>query len=278
MTDNESTHTRLNTPGEKESSATEPSTAPEIVETIPNADHRHGDGRAEVIGIAVLDEQGGPLGRLEPSSRIVVRISARAKDFVARPIVGFMLRNQLGMDFFGTNTAREGFDMAPMEAGDVITVDFYITLPELYPAAFWFSPAIANGTLTEYVICDWIDNAYGLQMRQSENPIYGFFHLPCRVQVNSRIRAERSGATSMGQQRTRLSDFGREVPEASESIQREAVLKRAIEVIGDREQALRWLDTPLRALDYDTPTSRLNRPGGQADVLRVLTQLEHGVL
>ncbi len=35
--------------------------APEVVETIPNIDHRYGDGRAEVIGIAVLDEQGEPL-------------------------------------------------------------------------------------------------------------------------------------------------------------------------------------------------------------------------
>src|ERR1043165_2420357 len=34
-----------------------PVRAPEVVETIPNIDHRHGDGRAEVIGIAVMSEQ-----------------------------------------------------------------------------------------------------------------------------------------------------------------------------------------------------------------------------
>ena len=31
-----------------------------------------------------------------------------------------MLRNQMGMDFAGTNTAREGYDLAPMEAGEVV--------------------------------------------------------------------------------------------------------------------------------------------------------------
>ena len=41
--------------------APDPSQAPEIVETIPNIDHRYGDGRAQVIGIAVLDEQGRTL-------------------------------------------------------------------------------------------------------------------------------------------------------------------------------------------------------------------------
>jgi ABC-type polysaccharide/polyol phosphate transport system ATPase subunit len=82
--------------------------AVEIVDTIPNVDHRHGDGRAEIIGITVLDERGRRLPMLEPLTSICVRVSARAKEPLAMPMVGFMLRNQLGMDFAGTNTAREG--------------------------------------------------------------------------------------------------------------------------------------------------------------------------
>jgi hypothetical protein len=58
----------------------------------------------------------------------------------------------------------------------------------------------------------------------------------------------------------------------------EAVIERAVEVIGDRAQAMRWLGTPVRALNYATPISRLHEPQGQDDVLRVLVQLEHGVL
>jgi ABC-type polysaccharide/polyol phosphate transport system ATPase subunit len=164
-----------------------PLRAPEVVEGIPNIDHRHGDGRAEVIGIAVMDEHGRRLTMLEPAGRILVRISVRAKQDVPMPIVGFMLRNQLGMDFSGTNTARAGYELAAMQAGDVLTVDFYMDLPELYAASFSFSPAIANGTLAEYVMCDWIDNALALEMSRSENPIYGFMHLNCRVEVNARL-------------------------------------------------------------------------------------------
>ena len=167
-----------------------PVQAPEIVETIPNIDHRFGDGRAQVIGIAVLDEQGRAVHILEPASRILVRISVRAKDEVAMPIVGFMLRNQLGMDFSGTNTAREGYELPAMQAGDVTTVDFYLDLPELYPASFSFSPAIADGTLMGYEMCDWIDNAIALQMGRSEAQVYGYLHLPCRVEVNARVRTE----------------------------------------------------------------------------------------
>src|SRR6185369_17523884 len=131
-------------------------------------DHRYGDGRAEVIGIAVLDERGERLHMLEPSTRIVVRISVRAKADLAMPMVGFMLRNQLGIDFSGTNTAREGHELPAMQAGDIYTVDFYVDLPELYPASFSFSPAIADGTLTGYSMCDWIDNAVAMQMGRGE--------------------------------------------------------------------------------------------------------------
>jgi hypothetical protein len=161
--------------------------APEVVEHIPNIDHRYGDGRAEIIGIAVLDEQGNPAHLLEPQSRIVVRISVRAKDEVPMPIVGFMMRNHLGLDFSGSNTAREGYELPPMAEGDICTVDFHLNIPELYPASFSFSPAVADGTLQGYKMCDWIDNAIALQMGHGEGQIYGYMHLPCRVEVNARL-------------------------------------------------------------------------------------------
>jgi putative toxin-antitoxin system antitoxin component (TIGR02293 family) len=58
----------------------------------------------------------------------------------------------------------------------------------------------------------------------------------------------------------------------------EVILKRAIEVIGTREKAMRWLGTPVRALDYATPVSLLSSAAGAEQVLATLTNLEHGVL
>jgi lipopolysaccharide transport system ATP-binding protein len=168
--------------------------APEVVNRIPNIDHRYGDGRAEVLGIAVLDDRGRPLHLLEPRSRIVVRISVHARADLALPNVGFMLRNHLGLDFAGTNTTREGHQLPPMTPGDICTVDFHVDLPELYPASFSFSPAIADGTLQAYTMCDWIDNAITLQMGHGEGQIYGYFHLPCRVEVNSRLNPQATRA------------------------------------------------------------------------------------
>jgi len=162
--------------------------APEEVEaTIPNIDHRFGDGRAEILGIAIYDTAGIKIHSLQPNTTIIVRISFRTKANLDHPIAGFMFRNHLGVDFAGTNTAREGHRLPPMAAGDLCTVDFHLDLPALYPSSFSFSPAIANGSLEHYAICDWIDNAVALHMEQSEGPIYGQFHFPCRVEVNIKM-------------------------------------------------------------------------------------------
>lgn len=160
---------------------------PESLNRIPNVDRRHGDGRAEITGIGIFDEYGRELHILEPTSSITVRISIRALAPLPLPNIGFMMRNHLGIDFAGTNTTREGHQLPPMIEGDRITVDFHLALPELYPTQFSFSPAVADGTLEAYTICDWIDNAVAIQMGHSENPIYGYLHLPCRVEVNARL-------------------------------------------------------------------------------------------
>jgi hypothetical protein len=74
-----------------------------------------------------------------------------------------------------------------MHAGDIFTVDFHVQLPELYPSAYSFSPAIADGTLHSYVMCDWIDNAITLQMINGAEQIYGYIHLPCRIELNRQL-------------------------------------------------------------------------------------------
>lgn len=56
------------------------------------------------------------------------------------------------------------------------------------------------------------------------------------------------------------------------------IMVRALQVIGDKGEALRWLGTPVPALGYATPISLCGSADGQQAVLTVLGRLEHGVL
>jgi ABC-type polysaccharide/polyol phosphate transport system ATPase subunit len=159
----------------------------EIVDEIPNIDYRYGDGRAEILGIAICDDSGRPLSVLLPDSAIVVRVSVRAKSNLDRPIVGVTFRDERGVDLAGSNTGSEGHPLSPLMAGAVITVDFHLNIPTLYSTSLSFSPAVANGTLERFAVCDWIDNAVVLQMAPPDGPMYGHFRFRCRVEVNARI-------------------------------------------------------------------------------------------
>lgn len=154
-----------------------------VVVDLPNVDHRFGDGRGEVLGITILDASGLPVRMLEPGQPVTVRISARAAALIEHPNIGFMFRNHLGVDFCGTNTTREGLILPPMHPGDVQTIDFHLEMPEFYPSDFSFSPALADGSLDHYKICDWVDNALVLTMTRGAQPVYGQIHLKCRVEA-----------------------------------------------------------------------------------------------
>lgn len=74
-------------------------------------------------------------------------------------------------------------------------------------------------------------------------------------------------------------DTGSAHPHAdSEQMEVAHVVERVFDVIGTREAATRWLGTPVGALGYATPVSKLSSKDGREEVLAVLWRLEYGVL
>jgi ABC-type polysaccharide/polyol phosphate transport system ATPase subunit len=153
--------------------------AVEPVTTIPNVDHRHGNGRARIQGIAILNEYAEPVHLMIPDSRLLVRITIQAQQRMDGPAVGFVLRNHLGFDF-----AETSFALPPLESGELRTIDFLLELPEFYPGAFSFSPWIRERAREREEVCDWIDNAVTVQMAKGDGPVYGYVQLPCRIELD----------------------------------------------------------------------------------------------
>ena len=150
----------------------------QIVEGLPEGLHRHGSGRAEILGIAVTDEQGRLAPEITTPCIVVVRVSIRAREALEQPIAGFLMRTELSTDFCGTNTRREDMELPAMEPGEIHTVDFHVHLPALRPGWYTFTPAIADGTLNEFRLCDMVENAAPLRVLAA-TPVRGQVYLPC---------------------------------------------------------------------------------------------------
>ena len=153
------------------------------VHTIPNVDHRYGDGRAEILGIEMCGEEGIPKRSFSPTERIVVTISAKFKAPVEQPIIGFILRDRLGIDVTATNTDFEETPIGPMAPGAVRTADFEVQLPHLRQGSYSISPAVADGTATRHTVCDWIDNAMVFSVESAE-----LIHGMMRFEISAKVR------------------------------------------------------------------------------------------
>ena len=153
-----------------------------VVQTLPNVDHRWGNRHAEIIGIQILDGRGMPCESVEHGGPIVVRVSAAFHEDVAQPIVGIMMRNRLGEDICGINTSAEAVELPPARAGQRFTVDFHLKLPLLVPGNYHVSPAVAQGTHEDFVVCDLVENAIRLVV-QKKTIVYGYMKFDSRVEL-----------------------------------------------------------------------------------------------
>jgi hypothetical protein len=134
-----------------------------------------------VLGIDVLDGQGQPIERLEPLAGFVVRVSAQADHEIATPIIGIQLRTSEGADFAGASSEREGALLPPMAPGQIVTVDFHFQIPAVGCSALTFTPAIADGTIIEFTLCDMVEDAVTIPVAPSEPPVLGQLGIPCNI-------------------------------------------------------------------------------------------------
>ena len=151
-----------------------------VANTIPNIDHRFGNGDASVIGVDVLNQKGVPVRDVPGGQRIIVRVSVRFDRDVDCPILGYYIRDRLGVDIAACNTSYAGRILPPARKGQIFTSDFHIQLPHLAPGSYSVSPAVARGTVVKHDMCDWIDNALVFSVGE-EDVIYGMFKMDVEV-------------------------------------------------------------------------------------------------
>ncbi len=150
--------------------------------TIPNVDVRFGNRQAEILGIGIYDDQGRRTNSAGGGETVLIRISVLFQEDVQRPNIGFLMKNRLGLYLTGTNTLMEGYGIPPQMKGGVCTAEFRLRLPLLSSGNYSFTLAIADGTLEDYAICDWIENAFVLEVF-SPKLVHGLLRLSCKVDV-----------------------------------------------------------------------------------------------
>lgn len=156
----------------------------QVVKTVPHVHHRYGEGGAKIIGIILHSLEGRVLNEIRARQEVLLVISARFQRDLKHPIIGFTIRDRLGVEITASNTSYQGLHLPAGKAGDVFTVGFQIRVPALCPGSYSISPAVADGNIWEHSIEDWIDNAYIVDLADT-GLVYGMMRWP--VEASFRI-------------------------------------------------------------------------------------------
>ncbi|MDL2328515.1 ABC transporter ATP-binding protein [Desulfosarcina sp. OttesenSCG-928-A07] len=119
-----------------------------------------GTDGARIDSICLTDSQGTPLSWVVGGEEVCLTISARVRQYLYSPIVGFYLKDRLGQELFGDNTWLVYQDkILHVPEGALLTARFGFRMPVLPAGEYVFAVAIAEGTQERHVQLCWVHNA-----------------------------------------------------------------------------------------------------------------------
>ncbi|HEY7338785.1 MAG TPA: Wzt carbohydrate-binding domain-containing protein [Bryobacteraceae bacterium] len=121
----------------------------------PTPSFRRGDGRAEVLSVETLGADGGPATIWKSGENVGVRAAIRFYQPVSDPVIGLMIRTQIGFEVYGTNTELERVRLGPCSAGEIWNVTFSFCC-DLCPRPYTLTLASHDADGTAH---DWLDDA-----------------------------------------------------------------------------------------------------------------------
>ena len=117
--------------------------------------YRRGDGRGEVIAVETLGANDKPTIVWKSGEMVKVRATVRYHEAVEQPVVGLLIRTQIGFEVYGTNTELEGLEVGPRKAGETVTLEFSF-LCDLCPHVYTLTLASHDPDGSAH---DWLDDA-----------------------------------------------------------------------------------------------------------------------
>jgi lipopolysaccharide transport system ATP-binding protein len=153
--------------------------APTTVDFDPDASPEE-PGGALIDRIGIFSPTGAPVRALSGGEELELRIECRAERRLARPAVGFMLRDRLGQVLFGDNTYASGraapLDLVP---GQPFAASFRFRLPYLLTGEYAAEAAVYEGAPERHRLLTRLRDAAFLSV-QSRHPGGGLVNVLMR--------------------------------------------------------------------------------------------------
>lgn len=153
------------------------------VEGADGVSTRSGTGNVYIENVEMLDGQQREARAFNVGDRACIRCRVKLNTAMNNPTVGFLIRDRMGNDVFGTNSYHLGVDHIGCAPGDVLEAMFSLSL-HLGQGNYSLSVAVHPGDSHLVENCDWWDRCLVFQVIPGNGASFvGVASLPVDVEI-----------------------------------------------------------------------------------------------
>ncbi|MCH6258079.1 ABC transporter ATP-binding protein [Puniceicoccaceae bacterium K14] len=148
---------------------------------------RSGNGKASIVRFELMDSDSIPRRKFGIGEKVTISCVLEINEVLDDPTVGFLIRDRVGNDIFGTNTYHHKIDIEKMSAGQQIETTFETEL-FLGPGEYSLTLAAHDGPDHIENNYDWFDRLIVFNVLPDGRPFFsGTSALPSQVTVSKEI-------------------------------------------------------------------------------------------
>ncbi|RJQ27166.1 ABC transporter ATP-binding protein [Candidatus Parcubacteria bacterium] len=155
---------------------------------------RSGTGQARIVEVEMMDEEGRPARAYQVNDKAKIRCRIKFYDTINNPTFGFIIRDRMGNDVFGTNTHHMDLKGDSFVPGDEIEIVFTVELQIGY-GNYSVCTAVHEGSVHVENSYDWWDQCLVFEM--IPNNSYHFIGCAALL-VHTEYRRRQSSGKSPG--------------------------------------------------------------------------------
>jgi len=159
---------------------------------------RSGDGRLRIERVELV-RGGRAVEAMTTGDTVSLRVRFAAAAAVDDITAGFLIRDRVGNEIFGTNTRLLGASIAPVRAGESRTIDFELEACPLASGTYNVSAALHSTERHLKDNYDWWDHALTFEVRSPgiEQDFSGVVRLPVGASVIDEEKRPSSATSAM---------------------------------------------------------------------------------
>jgi len=135
-----------------------------------------GLGKAGISSIRLRSLSRGDIELVYGGEEVILEVLVEVSEEIKSPLVGFLVKNRLGIELFGDNNLTLERVIAGLAAGSTVTVTFSFKWPLLVAGSYAITAAIADGTLEGHQQQHWVHDMLIVEVARQRREV-GLFNL-----------------------------------------------------------------------------------------------------